>query len=181
MKKFFILFSIAFVFASLLISCHIFDEDNEPDRIRQNSWDYKNIPDSRNCGADESANFTVVNGDTEIAPSVMVTFRTDTGQFNFSSYKIKELPNEITVCNFDFSAHDFVTLGMDRYNGRKTVVFENCRFKAFRNDAVSPDSAGKVYFVFNNCSFTGNVSSSYITLNNCKIGGIHFGCDESAA
>lgn len=172
MKRFFILFSTVFLFVSSLISCHIFDEDDDdPDRIRRNSWDYRNIPDSRNCGADESADFTVANGDTEIAPGVTVTFRTDTDQFNFSSYKIRELPDRTAVRNFDFSSHDFVTLGMDRYNGRKTVVFENCRFKAFRNDAVSPDSAGKVYFVFNNCSFTGNVSSSYITLNNCKIGG----------
>ena len=172
MKRFFILFSTVFLFVSSLISCHIFDEDDDdPDRIRQNSWDYRNIPDSRNCGADESADFTVANGNTEIAPGVTVTFRTDTDQFNFSSYKIKELPDRTAVRNFDFSSHDFVTLGMDRYDGRKTVVFENCRFKAFRNDAVSPDSAGKVYFVFNNCSFTGNVSSSYITLNNCKIGG----------
>ena len=93
----------------------------------------------------------MANGDTEIAPGVTVTFRTDTDQFNFSSYKIRELPDRTAVRNFDFSSHDFVTLGMDRYNGRKTVVFENCRFKAFRNDAVSPDSAGKVYFVFNNC------------------------------
>lgn len=172
MKRFFILFSTVFLFVSSLISCHIFDEDDDdPDRIRRNSWDYRNIPDSRNCGADESADFTVANGNTEIAPGVTVTFRTDTDQFNFSYYKIRELPDRTAVRNFDFSSHDFVTLGMDRYDGRKTVVFENCRFKAFRNDAVSPDSAGKVYFVFNNCSFTGNVSSSYITLNNCKIGG----------
>lgn len=172
MKRFFILFSTVFLFVSSLISCHIFDEDDDdPDRIRRNSWDYRNIPDSRNCGADESADFTVANGNTEIAPGITVTFRTDTDQFNFSSYKIRELPDRTAVRNFDFSSHDFVTLGMDRYDGRKTVVFENCRFKAFRNDAVSPDSAGKVYFVFNNCSFTGNVSSSYITLNNCKIGG----------
>lgn len=172
MKRFFILFSTVFLFVSSLISCHIFDEDDDdPDRIRRNSWDYRNIPDSRNCGADESADFTVANGNTEIAPGITVTFRTDTDQFNFSYYKIRELPDRTAVRNFDFSSHDFVTLGMDRYNGRKTVVFENCRFKAFRNDAVSPDSAGKVYFVFNNCSFTGNVSSSYITLNNCKIGG----------
>lgn len=172
MKRFFILFSTVFLFVSSLISCHIFDEDDDdPDRIRRNSWDYRNIPDSRNCGADESADFTVANGNTEIAPGVTVTFRPDKDQFNFSYYKIRELPDRTAVRNFDFSSHDFVTLGMDRYNGRKTVVFENCRFKAFRNDAVSPDSAGKVYFVFNNCSFTGNVSSSYITLNNCKIGG----------
>jgi len=171
MNKVFTAFFALFVFAVLFISCHIFSDENDANRILQNSWDYRNIPDSRNCGADESAEFTVADGDTEVAPGITVTFRTDTNQFNFSSYKIKELPNEITVRNFDFSSHDFVTLGMDRYNERKTVVFENCRFKAFRNDAVSPDSAGKVYFVFNNCSFTGNVSSSYITLNNCKIGG----------
>ncbi|WP_288303672.1 hypothetical protein [uncultured Treponema sp.] len=52
MKKFFILFSTVFLFSALLISCHIFDEDDDDsDRIRQNSWDYANIPDSRNCGA----------------------------------------------------------------------------------------------------------------------------------
>ncbi|WP_308511262.1 hypothetical protein [uncultured Treponema sp.] len=68
MKRFFILFSTVFLFSALLISCHIFDEDDDdPDRIRRNSWDYRNIPDSRNCGADESADFTVANGDTEIA------------------------------------------------------------------------------------------------------------------
>lgn len=117
MKRFFILFSTVFLFVSSLISCHIFDEDDDdPDRIRRNSWDYRNIPDSRNCGTDESADFTVANGDTEIAPGVTVTFRTDTDQFNFSSYKIRELPDRTAVRNFDFSSHDFVTLGMDRYD-----------------------------------------------------------------
>lgn len=166
MKKLLILFVSALSFFSCSIS-----SDDDPNRIRQNSWDYVNIPDKRNCGADESESFTVAGDDTEIAPGVTVTFRTDTDKFNFSSYKIKELPERTTVCNFDFSSHDFVTLGMNRYNRIKTVVFENCKFKGFRNEAVSPDSAGKVYFVFNNCSFGGNVSSSYITLNNCKIGG----------
>lgn len=166
MKPFPILLAVTLISFSCKIS-----SDNDPNRIRQNSWDCANIPDSRNCGADESVCFTVASGDTEIAPGVTVTFRTDTDKFNFSSYKVQNLPERTTVRDFDFSSHDFVTLGMDRYNGRKTVVFENCKFKAFRNDAVSPDSTGKVYFVFNNCSFGGNVSSSYITLNNCKIGG----------
>ncbi len=166
MKKLLILFVSALSFFSCSIS-----SDDDPNRIRQNSWDYVNIPDKRNCGADESESFTVAGDDTEIAPGVTVTFRTDTDKFNFSSYKIKELPERTTVCNFDFSSHDFVTLGMNRYNRIKTVIFENCKFKGFRNEAVSPDSAGKVYFVFNNCSFGGNVSSSYITLNSCKIGG----------
>ena len=166
MKTIPLFFAVALIFFSCKMS-----SDNDPDRIRQNSWDYKNISDSRNCGADESADFIIASGDTEIVPGVTVTFRADTNQFNFSSYKIKELPDCITVRNFDFSSHDFVTLGIDRYNRRKMIIFENCKFKAFRNDAVSPDSVGKVYFVFNNCSFGGNVSSSYITLNNCKIGG----------
>ncbi|UKI54957.1 MAG: hypothetical protein L6V90_09995 [Treponema succinifaciens] len=85
MKRFFYsFFSTVFLFVSSLISCHIFDEDDDdPDRIRRNSWDYRNIPDSRNCGADESADFTVANGNTEIAPGITVTFRTDTDQFNF--------------------------------------------------------------------------------------------------
>lgn len=166
MKPFPILLAVTLISFSCKIS-----SDNDPNRIRQNSWDCANIPDSRNCGADESVNFSVASGDTEIAPNVTITFREDTDKFNFSSYKVKNLPERMSVRDFDFSSHDFVTLGMGRYNGRKTIVFENCKFKAFRNDAVSPDSTGKVYFIFNNCSFGGNVSSSYITLNNCKIGG----------
>jgi len=54
MKTIPIFLAVAFIF----FSCKIYS-DYDPNRIRQNSWDCKNIPDSQNCGADESTNFTV--------------------------------------------------------------------------------------------------------------------------
>lgn len=163
-KTFFIVISSLFFF-----SCKISTE--APNLIKQNRWDFLNIPDKRNCGADESTDFSVPTGDAEIAPGVTVSFRADRNQFILSSYKVQHLPEQTTVRNFDFSSHDFITLGMERYKGEKKIIFENCKFKGFRNEAVSPDASGKVYFVFNKCTFSGNVSDSYITLNNCKIGG----------
>lgn len=174
MKKTVFLFAAAFIFSAnfIFFSCKI-TSGSDPNLIRENRWDSLNIPDSRNCGADESTDFSIPSGDTEIAPGVTVSFRTDTkpNQFNFSSYKVKQLPECTIVKNFDFSSHDFVTLGMERYSGIKKIFFENCKFKGFRNEAGSPDASGKVYFIFNRCTFSGNVSDSYITLNNCKIGG----------
>ena len=126
MKNLRILFVLTLVFSSCSISS--VDEN----RIRHNSWDYRNIPDSRNCGADESAEFTVAGGDTEIAPGVTVTFRADTNQFNFSSYKVQNLPERTTVRNFDFSSHDFVTLGMGKYIWKKNCCFRELQVQGFQ-------------------------------------------------
>jgi len=138
--------------------------------LKENKWDKKNIPDGRKCGADENTNFKVLTETGEIAPGVTLLLRTDTNQYNLSSYKTK-LPAKVTISDYDFSGHDFVTAGTDRYDGIKHITFENCKFKGFRNDAVSPSSKSKVYVTFNHCSFSGGVNNSYITLNDCKIGG----------
>jgi len=164
------IFLLSFVF--LFISCSFDSASSSGFRtLRTNRWDEMNIPDSRNCGADESTDFTVLTESGEIADGVYLMLRSDTNQYNLSSYKCPQLPKNVTIRNYDFSQHDFVTNGMDRYKEYKYITFENCRFKGFRNDAVKADSSGKAYFTFNNCTFSGNVNNSYITLNDCKIGG----------
>lgn len=161
---------ILFILLILLLSSCKFTI-NDTDKIRKNIWDIQIIPDKKNCGADESVLTEKITGDFEISPGVIVTLRTDQNQFCLSSYKAQKLPDKVIVKNKDFSAYNFVTLAADRYNNPKKIIFENCRFKGFSNQAVSPNAKGKIYFEFNHCSFCGNVGNSYITLNNCKIGG----------
>ncbi|MCQ2590610.1 MAG: hypothetical protein MJ179_09330 [Treponema sp.] len=163
-KKVFILLLIPF-----LITCKYDVDAKNPNLLRQNIWDERNIPDNRNCGVEPGINLTVVTDTVEVAPGVNIFYRTDTKQFNISNSS--KLPEVLQVSNYDFSQHDMVTLGMGDYTGERFVIFQNCKFKGFRNDALSPKSKGKVYFYFINCSFVGSVRTSYIRLYNCKIGG----------
>lgn len=172
MKKLYLILLISVTFAAFyLTGCKFEYTPTAKSVIKSNQWDSKNIPDKHNCGPDESTNFTVLTETAEIYPGVKLVLREDTNQYNLSWYQNKTLPSKFTVSNYDFSGHDFVTNGMDKYTGKIYVTFENCKFKGFRNDAVGLTAKGKVYFTFNHCSFGGGVNNSYITLNNCKIGG----------
>lgn len=156
-----------------LISCH-HSESVDPNEIQFGPWDYRIIPDKYNTGPKEGTVFNKLNASGYIAPNVYVTLRTDT---NPNTYVLSSngtnqnfMPDKSIVSNYDFSDFNFSSLGANKYPCNKYIIFENCKFKAFRNDAVAPGES-RVYFIFNNCSFEGGVSSSYIALNNCKIGG----------
>lgn len=171
--KFRFLFSLSVLV--LLVSCKAVD----PNLIKYNQWDYRVMPDKYNTGAveiikDRKSNLQKFEASGYIVPDVYLTLRTDTNpyHYNLTSYgpNQKGLPDQVIIRDFDFSDYNFVIAGADRYSKNKHIIFENCKFKGFRNDPVNSNSK-RVYITFNNCSFGGNVSSAYITLNNCKIGG----------
>ena len=170
LKTFFLLSLISFC---VFVSCRNTDS-NDPDRIRQSQWDVMVIPDKFNTGPKPGTSFRKLTASGNIAENVYVNFRTDTNPYTYvlTSYgpNKDKLPDRSIVENYDFSDYDFSIAGSDRYSRNRYIVFENCKFKGFRNDAAAPDGR-RVYVTFNNCSFGGGVNSSYITLNNCKIGG----------
>lgn len=155
-----------------LFSCRFSLNSEDISIIKHNKWDVKVIPDKYNTGADESKNLKKVTASGYIANNVYVSLRGDTNQYNLSSSKenINTLPNKVVIRNLDFSEHDFLVMGTNKYANTKYITFENCKFKGFSNEAVEPGQS-RVYITFNHCSFGGNVKTSYITLNDCKIGG----------
>ncbi len=165
------IYFVIFLLMNLFISCK--SKDIDVNKIRHNQWDTLNIPDKFNTGADESVIFSKHTSSGYISENFNLVIRTDTKTpyYNLSYSASKNLPDRVTITNYDFSDMNFITTRMSEYSNHKIITFNNCKFKGFRNDAVSKNSSGKAYFVFNHCSFSGNVSSSYIVLNDCKIGG----------
>ncbi len=166
-----IFFLFAFLFA--FFSCK-FSHSCDDDKIRKTYWDVVEIPDKYNTGPLENTVFKKLASTGDIAENVNLTFRTDTNppSYVLTSYgpNKENLPDKCVIRDYDFSDYNFSISGSDRYSHNKHIVFENCKFKGFRNDSASPDSS-RMYVTFNRCSFEGGVNSSYITLNNCKIGG----------
>ncbi|MBQ0040185.1 MAG: hypothetical protein KBS64_07160 [Treponema sp.] len=164
----------ALVVPVVMLSCRL-NVSYDPDKIRKTDFDINVIPDRFNTGAREGTIFNKIMDSGFIAENVFLTFRSDMNPpaYMITSYGDKnrdKLPDKVVVRDYDFSDYSFIISGSDRYPKNKHIIFENCRFKGFRNDASAPD-AKRVYITFNNCSFSGGVNSSYITLNNCKIGG----------
>lgn len=158
----------------------------DPDLILHNHWDAANIPDKYNTGADEKTSFlkltTVGSHIIGDGNNLEIVVRQDSGFdkngnpkerfYSLTSHgpNLTNLPDRVVIRNYDFSDANFVTTASTRYAHNKHIIFENCKFKGFRNDAVRRKQS-RIYFTFNNCSFGGGVHSSYITLNNCQIGG----------
>lgn len=168
-KKFFVRFYL-FLVSLFIFSCAYSPSSN--DLLRQNEWDFKNIPDKYNTGPRSYVTFNKISQSGYISENVYLMIRTDTNQYclSASKNKVENFPDKVVISNYDFSDYDFVVQNSNRFPCNKYIVFENCKFKGFRNDAASKDDS-RIYFTFNYCSFSGGVSSSYLTLNNCKIGG----------
>lgn len=79
-----------------------------------------------------------------------------------------EMPSSVIIKDYDFSDGVFKIVGPDRYSENKTIIFQNCKFKGFRN--AGPYDNNKVTCIFDHCSFYGGVNEINIKMNWCKIG-----------
>lgn len=168
MKRSFFILSI-FIIAMSLLSCRHEIDDG---RFHETLFDQIQIPDRHNTGTNKETKFQKLNETGEIFPGVILQKRIEEDRYVLSSWanNLETFPDICVIEDFDFSDMDFVVFNSERFPNDKKIIFSNCRFKAF-NNPPSEKGRTRIYFEFHHCDFGGNVSSSYITLNDCKIGG----------
>ncbi len=156
-------------FVFIFISCR---QEINDGRFRETFFDQIRIPDKFNTGTKSGTDFKKLNATDEIGANVVLQKRIDENKYVLSSYSnnLEKFPNVSVIENYDFSDMDFVVYSSDRYPVNKKIIFRNCKFKGF-NNSPSEGKGARIYFEFYFCDFSGNVSSSYISLNDCKIGG----------
>ena len=147
--------------------------------------DYVVIPDKYNTGVPSdialtpfgdgvTVNGTVLSNDGGNIPVFQYMADSDYDVINY--YKNIDIASETMVEGYDFSAKRLIVTNPHLYTEKKTIVFKNCKFNEFSN------ISGNLYFIFENCTFTGMVAGGNITLNKCYItsnttDGIHAGCN----
>lgn len=148
------------------------------------------IPDKYNTGCNEKTDFKefekittgsgknektflVAQGDTGPLYLIESINKDDSSKSRYiiTSYSknMDELPNQITIENYDFSAHGIVNYNTERYAEKKYITFRNCKFAGFAN--CGPYDENKLNYIFDHCTFGGGVNEVNIELNWCKIGG----------
>lgn len=135
--------------------------------------DYIVIPDKYNTGVDASVNLIPFTEDTVVEGTVLsddggnapaFQYRTDITYYNVINYYMNgNLATKSMVEGYDFSERRLITTNVGNYSEPKTIIFKNCKFHEFSS------GYGNLYFVFENCTFTGIVEGSNMTLNKCYI------------
>lgn len=133
--------------------------------------DYNVIPDKYNTGVNKNISLTPVTDTIFIETSngvpLEITYRIDSDYYVINQYANVNIPDEIVVENYDFtSLSKFLTTNIARYETRKTIIFNNCKFNGIQHSGYG---SSQVDFIFNNCTFNGCIVASDVTLNNCLI------------
>lgn len=157
------------IFGLVAVSCKQGVDDG---RLRETLFDQIGIPDAHNTGTKSGTEFLRLNETGEILPNVVLQKRLGENRYVISSWanKLETFPDVCVIENYDFSDMDFAVYNADRFPVNKKIIFNNCKFKSF-NNPPSEKNKSRIYIEFNFCEFRGKVTSSYITLNDCKIGG----------
>lgn len=171
---------ISFVLSLFLVSCD-FNTTSEVISI---------IPDKYNTGCNENTQFKPFDVETTGSGKNEKTFliaKGDKGsiyimesideknpeksRYIITSYSpnAENLPDNLVLEDYDFSAHGIVNYGTERYDSKKHITFRNCKFAGFAN--CGPYDENKLYYTFEHCTFGGGVNEVNITLEWCKIGG----------
>lgn len=141
--------------------------------FNQKSFIFDGIPDKYNTGSEESTSYFRLD-ETGYAGELYVLAKWNDNNvkyYEIHSYtsNYTDLPDEITIRDYDFSDGRMSVVCPDRYLSKKKVNFVNCKLKEFYNG--NPYEENQMYFSFDHCTFTGKVGEVNITLNRCKIGG----------
>ena len=137
--------------------------------------DYIIIPDKYNTGVPAGTELipfteetvvegTVLSDDGGSAP--VITYMADRDYDVINQLKNKTLASETMIEGYDFSSKKIITTNTKNFTEKKTIIFKNCKFNEFQHNDIP---IGNLYFVFENCTFIGDVSYSNITLNKCYI------------
>lgn len=137
--------------------------------------DYIIIPDKYNTGVPAGTELipfteetvvegTVLSDDGGSAP--VITYMADRDYDVINQLKNKTLASETMIEGYDFSSKKIITTNTKNFTEKKTIIFKNCKFNEFTHN---DKPIGNLYFVFENCTFLGDVSYSNITLNKCYI------------
>ena len=130
--------------------------------VTRGTEDYRVIPDRYNCGA-KGALTKVAAGDTVSGIALY-----ESGGINVFDFYWRNtgISGEVHLNNYDFSDYIVAIYDSDLIDRDITLVFENCRFSAFRSNCNYP----KVNLVFKNCTF--NIfHGSCAEFDYCKFGG----------
>ena len=129
--------------------------------IMKQDEDYNTIPDKYNCGV--HGNLTKVEA-SDIVNGIELKESGGINSFDFY-YRNSDVNGELRFSNYDFSDHIVAVYSADKIDREITLVFENCRFSAFRSLSEYP----KVDLVFSNCTFN-SFSGSCAEFEYCKFG-----------
>lgn len=131
--------------------------------IAQNNYDLSVIPDKYNTGPLNTnlkkATFGICNGITLSESSVAT-------DIVLSLMHNQTLTGSVEINSMDFSDYRFRVYHESLQQTPLTIVFNNCKFGGFKGFETGN---AKVYFEFNNCSFT-SCSISNATFNRCYFG-----------
>ena len=168
-----------FLFCLLVLNCKFSVTSAEP-KIEVSKM-LAFIPDRFNTGCNESELWEIQTGNygsiieagTDCEEPKNAYFEVRDGEkYNdivINAYSNKSLANVIKISNLKFT-RKLMPLNADRivneeplYKSEKTIIFENCKFVNVQHNSK------KLKLIFKNCTFTGNVSSANIELENCRI------------
>lgn len=107
----------------------------------------------------------IIKSGTDCENPKSVFFNVRDADIVINAYANKTMADVVKISNMEFTKKLMPT-NSDKeglYLSSKVIIFENCKFVNVQQDSL------KLKLVFKNCTFTGNVSSGNIELENCRI------------